>query len=176
MDYKNAVIGALVGLVVLLGGLYVTNSKEQVQPEEFGALSSPDISSPYLAWGGLRSYQVSVPLNTATTTPCAIQSPAATSTLSRTALRISTATSTATVWTVATAATAYATTTPLLAGITLASGIQGTMFAVASTTDIALDSIYVLAPNTYVVWGVQGTVIAGTANLNGFCQAEFLVI
>lgn len=181
---KNTLLAAGVSAVVatlVLAGFLSTIKPMPSNPIRTiaGALSGPDISSPYLQWGGVSTWRGSTALATATTTPCAIQSPAATSTLVRTQVRITTATSTATIWTVAKSATPFATTTALQQDTTLASGIFGTMTHFASSTlgvgtTLALDMKDVIAPNTYIVWGVAGTVIADSTKLNGVCEAEFV--
>lgn len=110
----------------------------------------------------------------ASTTACALQSPAATSTVAHFSARLTTASSTATVWTLAKATTPYATTTAF-DQFSIGSGELGAMYVgVASST--APDDLGVIAPNNWLVVGVQGTAIADSTKLNGVCQAEFLVI
>lgn len=139
-----------------------------------GSLTGPDISSRYLTVGGVRHEYRRVPLNTATTTPCALDTPAATSTLLHFSLRLTTASSTASVWTAAKASTPYATTTAF-DQFSVGSGAVATMFVGAASSTVP-DEVSVIAPSQYVVWGVQGSVISDAANWNGFCQAEFIVI
>jgi len=55
---------------------------------KFGALSSPMIPSPFLNWGGVSEWRSGNDLRTATSTLCALQSPAATSTLRTATLRV----------------------------------------------------------------------------------------
>jgi hypothetical protein len=171
---KHLLAGVVVALAFLGVGLWLA-PEEKVEVPVQGALSGPDIQSTWLRVGGIRHEYRYAALNTATTTPCALQSPAATSTLTHASLQIQTATSTATVWTAAKAASAFATTT-LLGQFSLGSGALGTMNFASSTVTAVTDDITVIAPNQYIVWGVQGTAISGTAKLNGVCQAEFIVI
>ena len=49
--------------------------------DAFGALAGPDIASPYLKWGDVRTWQAQPSLQTATSTLCSIATPSATSTL-----------------------------------------------------------------------------------------------
>lgn len=147
------------------------------QDGKFGALAGPDIPSPYLRWGDVALFNAKMALNTATNTPCAIQSPAATSTLLTTTLQITTGTSTATAWYVSTSTSAFATTTNLVPPLALGSGKQGT-FAVASSTAGAVytvDNNVTLSPSTWIVWTVAGTAITlgDTTHLLGTCQARF---
>lgn len=172
---KVLAVIAIVAIAALSG--HYTGGTRVIENKNPGALTGPDISSPYLSVGGVREEYRHQTLATATTTPCAIQSPAATSTLNYAALRIDTATSTATTWTLAKATSAYATTTKL-AGFSLGSGAFGTMNAstTPSTSTTIIDDTNVIAPNTYLVWGVAGTIISDATKLNGVCQAKFTVI
>ena len=169
---KKILIGVVVVALIAVG-FFMRSPAERVVTTVLG--SSADIISPYLRWGNVEHYAANVTIRTATTTPCAIQSPSATSTLTMTALSIKTATSTATTWTASKASTAFATTT-LLGTFSLGSGAQGTMVFASSTETAVIDDISVFGPNEYVVWGVAGTAISGTANLNGVCQAEWTVV
>lgn len=180
---KHILAAGITAGIVTFGVIYAYGPSASVVPEPrergetLGALAGPDINSTYLRWGGVATYRTSAALNTATTTPCALQSPAATSTLVRAALQINVGTTTQTLWTVAKAATPYATTTSLNDSlITLASGAQGTMLHLASTTDIGINGVDTIAPNQYIVWGVAGTAIADSSKLTGTCQAEFVAI
>lgn len=171
---KNILLTVGVAVALILGVVSYTKDVEAPAPviQNVGAVSSPDISSRYLSWGSLQTYRSRVALATATNTPCSIQSPAATSSLSFASLNLTTGTSTATVWTLAKAATAFATTTPFNT-YSVGSG------ALASITQYGTSSINgndVIGPNTYLVWGVQGTVIADATKLLGTCTAEFMVL
>lgn len=174
MNAKRLTIGLSIAVLVVLafalgGGRFVV--KEVVTSL---GVSSPEISSPYIKYGDIERRAARVALNTATTTPCAIQSPSATSTLVHASLSITTATSTATTWTVAKATTAYATTTSLGSSIALASGKFGTMTASTTFNGLA-DDTQIIAPNNYIVWGVAGIGNLTSDKLLGTCQAEFIV-
>lgn len=171
---NKLLVGIALAVLAVLGGLWLDKPEPVVVERQLGALAGPDIPYQYLNVGGLRHEFRSMVLATATTTPCALQSPAASSTLLHAGLRISTATSTATVWTASKAATAFATTTAF-DQFSLGSGVQGSMF-VGAASSTAPDEASVIGPSQWIVWGVQGTVIAGTANLNGVCAAEFIVL
>jgi hypothetical protein len=118
---------------------------------------------------GVYTTAVSKALATATTTPCAVLSPNATSTMMFSTFNVTTSTSTAVTLTVATSTTAFATTTVLNA-FSLASGAQG-MFTQLSTSSAGA----VMAPSTYVVWGVAGFAPADTAKFLGKCSVEFKI-
>lgn len=142
-----------------------------------GALAGPDIPSPYLRWGDLALYHNRTALKTATTTPCAIQSPSSTSTLLTTSLQVTTASSTATIWVPTKSATAFATTTALAVETTLGSAALGSMMVISSSTNLILDAATTFAPNTWLVWGLEGVGLpSDTTKLNGFCQAEWMVL
>lgn len=143
-----------------------------------GSLTGPDIQSPYLNVNSVRHEYRGMNLTLATTTPCALQSPSATSTLVHASLAVTTASSTATTWTIAKASTAYATTTRL-GTFSLGSGALGTMVASSTQTSVSgdtktVDDVSVVAPNTFIVWSKAGDTPAGTG-LGGVCRAEFIV-
>ncbi len=162
---------SLVAVVVIaIGGAYVF-PKFQFP---LGGLAGPDIQSPYLSVDGLVHEYRRVALNKATTTPCAVRSPSATSTLVLTSLQINVSSSTATVWSASKATSAFATTTSLLE-FAASSGVKGTMFLNATST--AIDSKFVFGPNEYLVWGLEGIEVLDLTSdkLLGVCQAEFVV-
>ena len=139
---------------------------------KLGAVASPDIPSPYISWGGVAEYRAFAALKTATTTPCAIQTPAATSTFSFASFKVTTGTSTdATIWTIATSTTAFATTT-LVGTFSLPAGATGEFAATSGATLITAP----LLPNSWVVFGVAGTKPAGSSTLLGTCSAGFRLI
>lgn len=129
-----------------------------------GASTSPDISSPYISFGDVRLWASHTgSLNQATTTICALQSPASTSTLVRGTILLTVSSTTASTITLAKATTPYATTTSLGASAITANG-QG--YAVASTT-----GSHIFAPNTYFVVGMAGG--TGTFSPTGSCNATW---
>lgn len=142
--------------------------------KQFGAISSPDLPWPYIAYGGVAHVAARTDsLTQATTTVCALQSPASTSTLQFASIRFVVSSTTASIVTLAKAATAYATTTVLGVG-SPGAGAQATI--TASTTlasaDPNRDGALVFSPNTYFVVGMQGGV--GTFSPTGTCEAEWI--
>lgn len=105
----------------------------------------------------------------ASTTPCAMVSPASTSTLAYARVALSIASSTATTITLAKATTAFATTTALAPDTAVAAGAQSTV--VASSTLIS--SVRIFAPNTFVVFGIAGGT-GGVSSPVGSCDATFI--
>lgn len=139
-----------------------------------------------LSLDGIVVYGMRTTMSSATTTPCSIQGPAATSTLKSWTANITTGTSTAMSFDMSTSTTAYATTSnPLIKfGTTaaLASGAQGSFawhpgastspFTIQQSNDYATGaSLLILKPNTWVVMktgaGVGGFTYTGT------CSAVF---
>lgn len=138
-----------------------------------GAQPGPDLDSKCSTQNGMTICRERKALTTATTTPCAIKSPAATSTLAATYVAVTVASSTATTWTFAKATSAFATTT-YLDSFSLSSGVQGTMYSSATTTGVDIKQS--IAPNTWFVVGRAGTTEADTTLFKGFCSAQFNVI
>jgi hypothetical protein len=155
-----------VAVVIAIVGAYLFPRVQQ----SLGAVVGPDLFVACTSQNGLSVCKYKKALTLATTTPCAIKSPAATSTLVRSSVQINTASSTATTWTFAKASTAYATTT-YLDSFSLGSGARGTLVSSATTT--GADIKQVIAPNTYFVVSKAGDTPAGTG-LAGSCTAEFV--
>ena len=170
---KNLIIGLIVVLVAGVTGHFTGTTK--VIEQKLGAVSGPDMPFPYISVGGLAEYSSRISTTGASTTPCAIQSPASTSTLVFTALQITTASSTATTWTAATSTTAFATTSPIVPNFSLGSGAQGS-FVAATSTSVANASGPTMAPNTWVVWGLAGIGNLTSDKLVGSCSAKFRVL
>jgi hypothetical protein len=170
MDIKNLVIGGLVGLVVLLAGLAVIKQSAPTQDKQppLGALSSPDIASPYLSFGGVRQWAGSMEMRSGTSTVCSIQSPAATTTLVSATARFDTTPGYTTIWMLGHATTAYSTTTALVASKTLASGARGDM--VATTTALTDTRI---PPSTFVNLALSTSTVGSTFAPVGECKAVF---
>ena len=187
---KNLILSAVVALVVATGCAIAFNPVVDTDgiaatvlakvQATFGAVTGPDDSFPCKTSNGVTTCSERKALTTATTTPCAIKSPSATSTLIRATAMVTVASSTATTWTIAKAANAFATTTPMLQDITLASGVQGVLLFAGTSTPAGVaqvtDPKYVFAPNTFAVWGRAGTVEADTTLFKGACTATFQVI
>ena len=185
MELKQIGASVLASLIVVAGVLWVANPKQgptgpqgpqgpQGIPGEqsLGALSSPDISSPYLSWGNVRDWRLGQdPLNTGTTSLCAIQTPAATSTLVSATLRIATLPYAVSVE-ISNATTAHASTTRLGAR-TMAATSEG--FLVASTTTNLPNGV--VFPNSYINFRVATSAAPDAVNANfqptGKCSVVF---
>lgn len=171
MEYiKPIIVSAAVALLVCIAAFQLApGSVQTVVKEKLGAMSGPDIASPYFSFGGVRHWGARIEtLNTATTTVCALQSPAATSTLLEGSIKLTTSSTTASRITLARAATAFATTT-LLGSVDVAAGAQASLVASSTPTTQGAD---VFPPSTYFVVGMQGNV--GTFSPVGSCNATWL--
>jgi hypothetical protein len=171
MDILKTAIVSLVICVLAFTGYAVATKPNSDAPEKLGALSSPDLPYPYFSFGGVRSWAGRTDsLTAATTTVCAIQSPAATSTLRFGSIRFGVSSTSATTVYIAKATTPYATTTAL-GQCALAANAQGTCLA-STTPTVNVDPAQVFAPNTYLVVGMTGGV--GTFSPTGTCEATWI--
>lgn len=152
---------------------------EKVDPT-LGALTNPLLPTNYFGFGGVvlfaggRPSQVS--LVQASTTVCAIQAPAATSTLLSALVRFDLASSTAMAVDIAKSSTAFATTTKIGTTYTVAAGGQATI--VASTTGSVAGDATLFAPNQWLVVkmeavGPKTALEVGNAPV-GSCKAVWL--
>lgn len=166
-----------VAIVIAIGGSYLFPSARQSVSETFGAFPSAEIISPFLSVNQVRHEYRRQGLATATTTPCAIKSPSATSTLILSTLQLTVATNTATTWTFASSTTAFATTS-LYNTFTVAANKLGTLQGTTTPQGASAvgDDKQILPPNSFLVWGVAGTQPADTTLLKGYCQAEFVAV
>lgn len=147
--------------------------------KSFGNSSSPSVIDGCMEVNGeMTCYNRSI-ARTATNTPCAFRSPAATSTLRFGAYKISSTSAATLVLDIGKATTPFATTTSL-GSAAVAADAQGTYLASTTPSGVAagqtiLDAAWVFAPSTYFVVKVGGTA-AGMAQTGGSCVAEWTVI
>ena len=170
MSLKSWIPSVVVGAVLVLGLLVF--AKPQSPP--LGSVTGPDSSFECETHNGLQSCFAYSKMRQATTTVCALKSPSATSTIVGFAdggigATFKVSSTTASVLTVATSTTAFATTSMLLRQ-PIAANAQ---LSVVSTTTPANGGI-VLPPNTYLVFGMEGGV--GTFSPVGTCSAAFRVL
>lgn len=138
----------------------------------YGAVTGPDSYFDYVANNNLKKYGKTIGFTTATTTVCAIKSPAATSTLIYGSAQFDTSSTSASTVTLAKATTAFATTTALTR-VAVSANAKATVMA-STTPLLATGAIngLVFAPSTYFVVGMEGG--AGTFSPVGSCSAEFV--
>lgn len=172
---KKILAGGVV-IVLLAGWVGAGLQPDPVAPApQLGALSGPDIQSPYLKVGGVKREYRYVAFTGATSTPCSVVSPAATSSLRTAWLQINTASTTATTWHFATSTVMNATTSLLTNPISLGSGARGTMFYHGTTSAVVVNDHDTLPPSSYVTWGFQGVLAYTSDKLIGQCGMEFVV-
>jgi hypothetical protein len=165
MNIKKVLNGLILLALVVGVGMYGWHRVAPGPDQITAAVSSPDVNSPYFSFGGVRRWAGHTEnLTAATTTVCAIQSPAATSTLLSANIRLDVSSTTASIVTMAKANSAFATTTNI--GSTgVVAGAQATI--IASTTPTA--NLTVFSPNQWFVVGMAGG--TGTFSPSGVCQA-----
>ena len=170
---KNIVIFGGVALSLVIGFLGLTKESTFVTRNIVGSVSSPDISSPYFSVGGIPMWFARTEnLVAATTTVCALQAPASTSTLEWGMIKLTTSSTTASTVTIAKAATAFATTT-VLSRTAVSANAQATVIASSTATGV-LDPAQVFAPNAWLVVSMEGG--TGTFSPAGVCQASWIQI
>lgn len=168
------IIAGVVIVVLIIGIILWAGSGRKADPRDFnappgqplGALSGPDIPSPYLAWGGVRTWSgYTTALNQASTTVCSLQAPVSTSTLKLgSGVRFTISSTTASTVRGYKGAKVTDVTTRLFAA-NIAANAQGTV--VATTTD---DNM-LFGPNEWLNIVMSGG--AGTFSPTGSCSAQF---
>lgn len=138
-------------------------------PGKFGAVSGPDINSPYLNVNGVTEWYYSSSPKTASSSICAFKTPAATSTLQFASLKVTGGLTGALYFEIGKSTVMDATTTSLG---TYAAG-SGTKFTmVASTTAVDnVDENWMFAPSNWLVFKTSST---SPAQITGSCKAVFL--
>lgn len=174
---NNKIIVGLLTVALLLGGFNLFRKPNVVvqTPDgqvQVGALTGPDIPYNYLCIGGICEYRYSQSLVSATGTPCAIRSPSATSTLIRTTFHVNVSTGTAATIRLATSTTPYATTTSYQTFSIPANEQKSLAWYGTSTlaTNTSVNGLF--APNTYIVYGAEGSSVGGFT-FGGTCTATF---
>lgn len=159
-NMKNVLLVSFGILIILLLGFFS-------QEKKLGTAVIPD---PCIANNGIITCSYKIPIRSATTTACSRQSPAATSTIVHASFDVRTSTGTPQLIQIGKSTGGYATTT-LLATLSLATNVRGTL--VATSTLDTVDNL-VIAPNNYVVWNIGATY--GTVAPTGNCEVIFRVI
>lgn len=147
----------------------IVNVNVPKQETRLGALTGPDIYSPYLNINGVTKFYSSGSFTAATTTPCSLQSPSSTSTLMFAGWQITVGTSTAASIDLGTSTTRYATTTNKVAAKSVAAGAQG--YAVWTPAGGGVDD-NIMSPSTWVVVKTAGSGLSGYT-YTGTCEAVF---
>ena len=121
-----------------------------------------------LSIGGVVQSPSRMSMGVATTTPCAIQNGTATTSIASLAMQINVGTSTEASFDISTSTTAFATSTPLITGYTVASGARNTLSWFPSSFNNAL-----VAPYEWVVFKTIGAGLGGYT-FGGVCSVNFI--
>lgn len=174
---NNILVSAGVALVVVVLGLVffgqpATNTAIEKVREVIGAVPGPDISSPYLSVNGVVRHYTSASLITATTTPCVLRGPGATSSLISFTLVTTNSTSTGKQVIFAVGNAAMQASTTRLTSYFVAAGAQAALKATTTTESIATTtSNSIVNPDGYVNVSFVGG--GGTDSYTGTCSAIF---
>lgn len=172
---KNILAVMVVLILVASGGFYAakmtTHAPEPAKEQKsFGALTGPDIPSPYFSYGDVRHWGArTTALVQASSTVCSLQSPAATSTMRMASLRFSLASTAAVSVELARSASPDATTT--LIGTKFAVGASATPEIVASTTASTANDPIIFGPSQWFVVKVMGSGNNAGSAPTGVCEA-----
>lgn len=140
-------------------------------PRTLGALTGPEISSPYLSFGGVREWAYRGIMARAASTTCSIQLPNASTTLAYAAANMTQIAST-TVFEIGYSAVSPNATTTLIATKTITTATQDTIVATSTTALSNLTPPLTLAPNSYINFKIGGGSVAGTVDPVGQCLVK----
>ena len=177
MSNVKLIIVAVVIVAVSVLASYLISPGVQTMVErvtEIGG-SGGDFQTNWYRFGGVEHVAGAATIKTATTTPCRIQAPSATSTLVYHSIDFRSATGTgAVILDIAktTNALSYATTTKI--GTTYLLVVSTGVTIVGSSTPTAAD-ITIFNPNDWLVFKVASTEGVGGYVPTGFCKAEWIV-
>lgn len=166
---RNALATLVVGFILIAGLVFgLTISKEAPQ-QPVGAIATDKLNSSQWTVNGVTHYYQKQAFIVATTTPCSLRSPGATSTLVSASSNWRTASTSQ--LEVGKALTRYATTTQIgdIAALTnLAQDV-----VVASTSPA--DSTMTFGPNQFLVFKTGGVAVTTNSPV-GYCQAEWILL
>lgn len=167
-----------VTLVLAIAALFVGGFAlwKPILTTPLGSVAGPDINGPYFAVNNLVFWPIRLTLKQATTTPCALKSPSATSTLIAGGINFAVSSSTAITVVAAESATAFSTTT--LINSQSVAGPSGDLNAASTTISALVVSNDIFPPNSFLVFSETGGITAGDATGAGFvpkgsCFAEW---
>lgn len=168
---KEAII-FLVGVVIAIGGMFLF--LQPVRQPQLGAVSGPDLYSPYFNVNGVIRYFNHVTLVQASTTLCNIKSPSASSTLAIMTIRVMGST-TGMLIDIAKSTAPDATTTAIGTSYSV---VAGKYVEIQASTSPAAGAATIFPPNNYLVVkaGLPTAGAAGTFSQVGACNATFEII
>jgi hypothetical protein len=170
---KHPIAAGLLALSLLMSGWVMFHRELVVKSEDLGASSGPfSPNATNLNLGGVNIKGKAMSLATGTSTVCAIQSPAATSTLLSAGVRFKLASTSATVVDFGKSSTRYSTTTRIGSAYAVAASAQATIVA-SSTGSVAGDAT-IFAPNQWFVakYSDNGNGVGNAST--GSCYATFV--
>lgn len=171
----NKLIGGVAVLALVIGGVALVKNTQVIEKTfQAGAVSSPDIISPYISYGGVRQWAYSMEIRQATSTLCSFLSPSSTSTLEHLSAKFDTTASYATSYAWGNDPTAFSTTTIIVAPYGAAAG--GKLEIIASTTKVtAFTQNGVVSPNTYINLKLSTSTAGASATFApvGTCKVMF---
>lgn len=183
MNDKTKIAGVVLGVVALILALVAVNRPAQVLTETkvvektLGAATGPDLPYLYISVGGVRQWSSNASLVTATSTFCAFQSPAATSTLRSAGINFLTSSTSPMIVDIGRGNNSNSTTTERLgSAVKIATSTQA--FISASSTPFSSP----FAPNQWLVFrasvdvaasSINGSGASATFSPTGSCHATF---
>lgn len=166
MNKNNILVGLGIGLALIFSIIGLTKHSSPT----FGG-TSPDFASAYISWGGINHWTYKQTMRQASTTLCDIQSPNATTTLSRATVNFTGTPSYTTTYELGQSVNAFATTTALVASYGVPAGTTPVFVSTSTVTALVPDGI--IPPNTYVNLNISTSSASATFAPTGFCEAEF---
>jgi len=158
-----AMVLSAVALFATLSGIQGAETIREVVKEKVGAVSTPDMQSPYFSYGGVRHWGArTTNLQQATTTICALQAPAATSSLRFASIKLTVSSTTASNVNFGTGLTPYA----------ISSTLGGQAVGANAMGDVVATSTVTMSPNHYFVVVMSGG--SGTFSPTGTCEATWV--
>lgn len=177
MNTQKVLIALAVVVVLGLGVTFPRGNTVVERITQLGAVSSPELNSPFWSVNGVTSFYSRAKMRQATSTLCSFKSPTATSTLDHLTAIFSTTAGYATQYAWGNDPTAFSTTTIIVAPYAFASGARGEI--VASTTKItAFTQNGVVPPNTFINLKLSTSTAGASATYApvGTCEAIFTTL
>lgn len=171
MNKNNIIITSVAILALIVGVIALNRTPVNTTTrvvESLGAVNSPDIQSPYFSFGNLRMWANSSALTSGSATLCAIQSPAATSTLVTATLGLTNPSYTNN-YEIGWGASSGATTTNLARATVAAS----TWISLIATTSATALTDGVVLPNSWINFKVATGTASSVYAPTGKCSVVF---
>lgn len=169
---KNSLVTWLVAAVIACVASFgvIALDKGAVVQVKSGALAGPIIPFPYIQWGGVTRW-AAIDNFAASSTVCAIQAPAATSTLKSATMLFFSAPAYSTSYEIGESTTLNSTSTPIVASYT--SGAGGTISQIIATTTVTALPDGIVPPNAWINFNLSTSTASGMNQATGECTATF---